>query len=75
MAYSAVHFFNLLCVLATSKERYLSEDWDHFHVLLEQLLYRVPNLRTVILDRLCNGPEAFSADGRWIIGEAPEVTK
>ncbi|KAF7265881.1 hypothetical protein GWI33_020628 [Rhynchophorus ferrugineus] len=54
-------------------ERQLPEDWDHFHVLLEQLLHRVPTLGTAVLDRLCNGPEAFSPDCKWIVGEAPEV--
>ncbi|XP_050517976.1 pyruvate dehydrogenase phosphatase regulatory subunit, mitochondrial [Diabrotica virgifera virgifera] len=58
---------------ASSKERQLPEDWDHFHVLLEQLLKRVPYLGTVVLDRLCNGPEAFSPDCKWIVGEAPEI--
>ncbi|CAG9855595.1 unnamed protein product [Phyllotreta striolata] len=58
---------------ANSKERQLPEDWDHFHVLLEQLLHRVPSLGNVVLDRLCNGPEAFSPDCKWIIGEAPEI--
>jgi pyruvate dehydrogenase phosphatase regulatory subunit len=58
---------------ASSKERYLPEDWDHFHILLEQLLHRVPHLGSAILDRLCNGPEAFSPDCKWIVGEAPEI--
>ncbi|ENN70883.1 pyruvate dehydrogenase phosphatase regulatory subunit, mitochondrial [Dendroctonus ponderosae] len=55
------------------KERQLPEDWDHFHVLLEQLLHRVPSLGNAVLDRLCNGPEAFSPDCKWIVGEAPEI--
>lgn len=60
--------------VASSRERYLPEDWDHFHVLLEQLLHRVPSLGNAVLDRLCNGPEAFSPDCKWIVGEAPEVS-
>lgn len=48
-------------------------DWDHFHILLEQLLKRVPSLRDASLERLCNGPEAFSPDCKWILGESPEV--
>lgn len=55
------------------KERQLPEDWDHFHVLLEQLLHRVPSLGSAVLDRLCNGPEAFSPDCKWIVGEVPEI--
>ncbi|XP_018566910.1 pyruvate dehydrogenase phosphatase regulatory subunit, mitochondrial [Anoplophora glabripennis] len=58
---------------ASMKERQLPEDWDHFHVLLEQLLHRVPSLKGAILDRLCNGPEAFSPDCKWIVGEAAEI--
>ncbi|XP_063227263.1 pyruvate dehydrogenase phosphatase regulatory subunit, mitochondrial isoform X2 [Bacillus rossius redtenbacheri] len=54
-------------------ERRLPEDWDHFHVLLEQMLVRVPCLGSAVLDRLCNWPEAFSPDCRWIVGQAPEI--
>lgn len=54
-------------------EREQPADWDHFHVLLEQLLKRVPSLKDASLERLCNGPEAFSPDCKWILGESPEV--
>lgn len=54
-------------------ERVLPEDWDHFYVLLEEMLKRVPTLEDAVLERLSNGPEAFSPDGRWIMGESPEV--
>lgn len=37
------------------------------------MLHRIPSLADVTMDRLCNGPEAFSPDGNWILGEAPEV--
>ncbi|XP_045462429.1 pyruvate dehydrogenase phosphatase regulatory subunit, mitochondrial isoform X1 [Harmonia axyridis] len=55
------------------QDRYLEANWDHFHILLEQLLHRVPCLENVVLDRLCNEPEAFSPDCKWIVGEAPEI--
>ncbi|CAL7940335.1 unnamed protein product [Xylocopa violacea] len=55
------------------EERFLPEDWDHFHILLEQMLYRIPSLGNAILERLCNGPEAFSPDCKWIVGEASEI--
>ncbi|KAF5286680.1 hypothetical protein FQA39_LY16163 [Lamprigera yunnana] len=58
---------------ASGKERKLPEDWDHFHILLEQLLHRVPILKLATLDHLHNGPEAFSPDCKWIIGEVPEI--
>ena len=48
-------------------------DWDHFHVLLEGILHRVPSMANAVLERLTNGPEPFSADGNWILGHAPEV--
>lgn len=43
-------------------------------MLFEQMLHRVPSFGTAVLDRLCNGPEAFSPDCKWIVGEAPEVS-
>lgn len=55
-------------------EREQPADWDHFHVLLEQLLKRAPSLKGATLERLCNGPEAFSPDCKWILGESPEVS-
>lgn len=51
----------------------LTEDWDQFYVLLEQMLFRIPSLAEVEVDRLCNGPESFTPDCKWIMGEAPEV--
>ncbi|XP_046389566.1 pyruvate dehydrogenase phosphatase regulatory subunit, mitochondrial [Ischnura elegans] len=54
-------------------QRRLPADWDHFHILLEQLLHRVPSMKDAALERLCNGPEAFSPDCKWIVGEAPEI--
>ncbi|KAB0792639.1 hypothetical protein PPYR_14600 [Photinus pyralis] len=57
----------------SGEERVLPEDWDHFNVLLEQLLHRIPMLNDTVLDKLCNGPEAFSPDCKWIIGQAPEI--
>jgi hypothetical protein len=31
-------------------------------------------MSSAILERLTNGPEAFSPDGEWILGQAPEVS-
>ena len=56
-----------------SSSRDLPVDWDHFHILLEGLLHRVPALGSAILERLTNGPEPFSPDGNWILGQAPEI--
>lgn len=57
----------------SQNERDLPPDWDHFHVMLEQLLHRVPAFRNAEVDRLSNGPEAFSPDCKWIVGESPEI--
>ncbi len=51
----------------------LDPDWDHFEPLMEQALARVPALETAGIRDLVNGPEAFTPDGNFILGEAPEV--
>ncbi|MGD9511041.1 MAG: FAD-dependent oxidoreductase [Geminicoccaceae bacterium] len=51
----------------------LDEDWDHFEPIMELALERVPALRTAGVKQLINGPESFTPDGNWIIGEAPEI--
>ncbi|KAL1131009.1 hypothetical protein AAG570_012247 [Ranatra chinensis] len=60
---------------SSQADRQLPEDWDHFNVLLQQILHRVPSLSDCVLQELNNVPEAFSADCKWIIGEAPEIEK
>ncbi|XP_026736560.1 pyruvate dehydrogenase phosphatase regulatory subunit, mitochondrial-like, partial [Trichoplusia ni] len=59
--------------ITNMSQRCVPEDWDHFHVLLQQLLKRVPSLSQAVLHKLCNGLEAFSPDCKWIVGEAPEM--
>ena len=51
----------------------LDEDWDHFEPIMELALGRVPALREAGVKQLINGPESFTPDGNWIIGEAPET--
>ena len=51
----------------------LESDWDHFEQLMEQALVRVPDLETAGIKQLLNGPESFTPDGTYIMGEAPEV--
>jgi len=51
----------------------LPEDWDHFDVLLQSALHRAPCLETAEVKQLLNGPESFTPDGNFILGEAPEV--
>ncbi len=52
----------------------LEEDWPHFEQLMEQALIRVPSLEQAGIKNLTNGPESFTPDGNFILGEAPEVS-
>lgn len=51
----------------------LDSDWDHFTPTMEQALVRVPALATAGIKQLVNGPESFTPDGNFILGQAPEV--
>lgn len=50
----------------------LDSNFDHFEQLMELSLGRVPALETAGIRTLTNGPESFTPDGNFIIGEAPE---
>jgi len=52
----------------------LDDDWDHFYPLFENAMERIPQLETAQL-KLLNGPESFTPDGHYILGEAPELQK
>jgi len=51
----------------------LEDDWDQFEILMENALIRVPALETAEMKQFVNGPESFTSDGYFILGEAPEV--
>jgi heterotetrameric sarcosine oxidase gamma subunit len=51
----------------------LAEDWDHFSVLMESALHRVPGLDKAGIKKFYNGPESFTPDNQFIFGEAPEL--
>jgi len=51
----------------------LGENWDHFEQHMTQALARVPALEKAGIKQLINGPESFTPDGNFILGEAPEV--
>ncbi len=51
----------------------LDSNYDHFEQLMELSLGRVPALENVGIKTLTNGPESFTPDGNFIIGEAPEL--
>ena len=51
----------------------LPEDWDQFEILMRNAIHRTPCLETAQVKMLLNGPESFTLDGNFILGEAPEV--
>ena len=51
----------------------LGTDVDHFEPIMEQALARVPALAHAGVKEMINGPESFTPDGNFILGEAPEV--
>jgi 4-methylaminobutanoate oxidase (formaldehyde-forming) len=51
----------------------LDSRFDHFELIMEQALVRTPVLATAGVKTLINGPESFTPDGNFILGEAPEA--
>jgi sarcosine dehydrogenase len=51
----------------------LEDDLEHFEPLLELAAGRVPAMQTAGIKQFINGPESFTPDGNFILGEAPEV--
>ncbi len=53
----------------------LDSDQEHFEPLMAEALARVPALQTAGIKRFINGPESFTPDGNFILGEAPELRR
>ncbi len=53
----------------------LNEDWEHFEILMENALIRLPVLETAEVRQFFNGPESFTPDNLYILGEAPELRR
>ena len=51
----------------------LPADFDHFAPILELATKRMPMLQRVGIHTFFNGPESFTHDDRYLLGEAPEV--
>ena len=51
----------------------LPEDWDQFSIPMENALHRIPALSRAGIKKFYNGPESFTPDNQFILGEAPEV--
>ncbi|MEO1380688.1 MAG: FAD-dependent oxidoreductase, partial [Pseudomonadota bacterium] len=51
----------------------LDNDTDHFEPMMELALGRVPALEHAGIKQMINGPESFTTDGNFILGEALEL--
>jgi len=51
----------------------LPEDWEHFEPALQNALHRVPLLERAGIQLFFCGPESFTPDDRYHLGEAPEL--
>jgi 4-methylaminobutanoate oxidase (formaldehyde-forming) len=55
---------------ADFNNKLLDEDWERFAPLFENASRRVPVLADAEIVKLVNGPEAFTPDGEFILGES-----
>lgn len=51
----------------------LPEDFGHFEPILEQAINRFPALENAGIHTFFNGPESFTPDDRYLLGEAPNL--
>ncbi len=51
----------------------LPDDWDHVAPELEKAMARVPLLGQTGIHTFFNGPESFTPDNRYMLGEAPDL--
>lgn len=51
----------------------LPEDFDHFQPILENAINRMPMLETAGIHTFFNGPESFTPDDRYYLGEVPQL--
>jgi glycine cleavage system aminomethyltransferase T/glycine/D-amino acid oxidase-like deaminating enzyme len=51
--------------------RLLAEDWDQFAPIMENAFIRVPALEHTGIRKFYNGPESFTPDNNFLLGEAP----
>jgi glycine cleavage system aminomethyltransferase T/glycine/D-amino acid oxidase-like deaminating enzyme len=65
--------WNPPCIPDNFEFQLFPEDWDQFQILMENAIHRTPCLETAEIKMLLNGPESFTGDGNFILGEAPEV--
>ena len=51
----------------------LKEDWDHIEPILSNAIHRIPRLENIGIKMMLNGPESFTPDDNFLLGESPEL--
>lgn len=51
----------------------LPENWEHFGPMISKMLHRLPTMENAQIRQMINGPESFTPDSRYLLGEVPEV--
>jgi 4-methylaminobutanoate oxidase (formaldehyde-forming) len=62
--------FGLDGIPAGFEAQLLTEDWARFEELMQGAVLRVPSMEQAEVKRFFNGPEAFTPDGEFILGES-----
>jgi glycine cleavage system aminomethyltransferase T/glycine/D-amino acid oxidase-like deaminating enzyme len=55
---------------ADFNHRLLDPDWPRFQAIMEGAIHRVPAIENAGITRMINGPEAFTPDNEFILGES-----
>ncbi|XP_011865409.1 PREDICTED: pyruvate dehydrogenase phosphatase regulatory subunit, mitochondrial-like [Vollenhovia emeryi] len=53
--------------------KHMKSDSAHWQPLWEKVIHRLPILKEIKHPNIYNCPDNFTPDGRWILGESPEV--
>ena len=53
----------------------LPEDWDHFELPMTNAIELLPVLEQAPIRQFMNGPESFTPDNKFVLGEAPELAR
>ncbi len=51
----------------------LDEDWEHFEPMMVNAMHRLPALESAEVKMLLNGPESFTPDGSFLLGECSDT--
>jgi len=53
----------------------LPDDFDHFEPYLQKSFHRLPMLENAGIRKFFSGPESFTPDTQYLLGETPEIKK